>query len=732
MTDFLTDRNMILLNDSHETFQNTRNQKSAIDWTMVTSNLEENVFGWRVNEDLEMLSDHLPITFEISLGVMEEPKKQPRRKWHAAQWDLIKQDLEPQLINLAERDINSSQDVEQLAEDLDKVCQASIAARVPVTICRRKRNYWWNAELQAKKTELKKRKRRKEDTREIRLEYEQAIQDAKRKSWKRFLEMAGKNEAFIRYKVLCKMGGSTQITPLLRDTGIPTRTPEETAQLLLEKSFPDLDEEYSSLQRRIVEKVDNYFLNDNHTEAEPEITREEIQHSIDTFQPNKQPGIDKIPAKFYQNLSDIIIPVLQTLYNGCLKHSVFPSLWKTGEVIFICKPNKPAEDPKSYRPITLLPIISKILEKIVNRRLKYFAKKMSWLDERQMGFQAGIGAEDAAFKLANSINRGFKLKQETLSIFLDITGAFNDLWIDALLHQLIVKKCPATYLYWLRAYLSGRTARHRETGASKSLTKSVPQGAVLSPFLWNVFFDSMLSLLKKKGINVQAFADDCCISITGTNRKTLERKMNQCLQLIQTWAKTYKITFNAKKTQGVLFSRTRKKNLVSPKLGDEPIEIVPEQKYLGITFDRKLTWKSHVAQMTSRVKQLIQATKRGVSSKWGMKKEAVKFIYENALRPVMLYGAVVWGKTTTQAATIRRLEQAQRQALLISTGCLRTTSGDALQVLAGIPSIHLKIQEKMMTHMNRILANEDTAKRLNMRSFSTQVIQPSSRRSNVQ
>ena len=139
----------------------------------------------------------------------------------------------------------------------------------------------------------------------------------------------------------------------------------------------------------------------------------------------KSCGYDNVPAIVYKNSENTLMKLLMKLFNDSLEIGRFPKSWKTAKVIFIKKPDKTdKEDPKSYRPISLLPVISKIMEKVINARLLWHSYQKSIIHTKQFGFQAGTGAEHAALNLTNDIFTAFKKRKETVAVFLDARSAF--------------------------------------------------------------------------------------------------------------------------------------------------------------------------------------------------------------------------------------------------------------------------------------------------------------------
>ena len=120
---------------------------------------------------------------------------------------------------------------------------------------------------------------------------------------------------------------------------------------------------------------------------------------------------------------------------------------------------------------------------------------------------------------------------------------------------------------------------------------------------------------------------------------------------------------------------------------------------MGIWFDQKLRWRKHLSESSTKAKRLLFALKQAAYSKWGISHEGIKSLYLRAVRPIMLYGSLTWGASVRIESLMKYLDAVERLALLMCTNCIRTTSTDALRVIAGIPPIRLVIEERMVNHL---------------------------------
>ena len=174
-----------------------------------------------------------------------------------------------------------------------------------------------------------------------------------------------------------------------------------------------------------------------------------------SLKPKKTPGYDLITAKILNELPDEGFYFLTYLFNAVLRLSCVPPQWKVAQIKMVAKPGKPPEDVKSYRPISLLQISSKILELLFLNRLAPIIEERRLIPEHQFGFRKGHGTIEQVHRVVNCINKALDEDKFCTAIFLDISQAFDKVWHDGLLFKLR-KVLPINYYIFLKSYLSDR------------------------------------------------------------------------------------------------------------------------------------------------------------------------------------------------------------------------------------------------------------------------------------
>jgi hypothetical protein len=300
---------------------------------------------------------------------------------------------------------------------------------------------------------------------------------------------------------------------------------------------------------------------------DPLFTEAEVTEIVNTQNNAKSPGEDGFNAQIIQNLHITEPLFLTKLYNKCLTLGVFPDKWKTCVVKIIRKSgNRDFRNAKSYRPISLLSVFAKILEKLIINRTMFYLKSNNLLDDNQYGFTPQKSTIDAIHSTVDFIRSALERKGFALLIAIDISGAFDNASWSIILECLRAMELPRNLFYLTKSYFSNRTAKLwlLNTQVFKKLSMGCPQGSASGPGYWNIIFNSCLKLKFAKDTEVKGFADDALLVSFAKSTAELQIKVNEALNLLSQWAVNNKLEFNASKTTAVLFTRNLKYN--NPKI----------------------------------------------------------------------------------------------------------------------------------------------------------------------
>ncbi|GBP98469.1 Putative 115 kDa protein in type-1 retrotransposable element R1DM [Eumeta japonica] len=277
--------------------------------------------------------------------------------------------------------------------------------------------------------------------------------------------------------------------------------------------------------------------------VDPPFTGAEVRFALKAFHPRKAPGIDGFTSDICQAAIFRDLGLFLAMANKCLELGYFPRAWKVAAIKVIPKPGK--EDyarPKSYRPIGLLPVLGKTVERMLVGRLQWHL--MPKLQATQYGFTPQRGTEDALYDLMTHIYQELNLKKIILMVSLDIEGAFDNAWWPALETQLRALGCPVNLHGLVRGYLRDREVAVKYAGGEcrKGTSKGCIQGSIAGPTFWNLILDSLLRELGELGVYVQAFADDVVLMFSGQSASSIEEEANRALARVHCWGVRNKLS----------------------------------------------------------------------------------------------------------------------------------------------------------------------------------------------
>ncbi|KAJ4441977.1 hypothetical protein ANN_11841 [Periplaneta americana] len=330
--------------------------------------------------------------------------------------------------------------------------------------------------------------------------------EAKTKAWKEFCSsQSPQNPWGIIYKMCRKPENfNRSLNTIQTDNGFTSNT-YETASVLINKFFPD-DSIDTDMHKRT--RLESELSPD--TEDEPQFTAEEVERAIKKLNDKKAPGIDAISANIIKNIHTSCADLFVSIFNKCMSLQVFPDCWKIANVKIIPKPHCHNRTANAYRPICLLPVMGKLLEKLIIDRIMYNLYNTNMLKGNQYGFTPQKSTEDAVLHVVNWANQTLRRRQFGLLISLDISGAFHNAWWPKIMSQLKKKGCPRNLYNLVKNYFSNRKVQLTigTTTLMKDVNKGCPQGSCCSPGLWNILYDDLLQMDLPNDCQLIAYADD--------------------------------------------------------------------------------------------------------------------------------------------------------------------------------------------------------------------------------
>lgn len=402
-------------------------------------------------------------------------------------------------------------------------------------------------------------------------------------------------------------------------------------------------------------------------------SRMEVNDICKKFRNSKAPGSDRVHNSLLKQLPPQAFLFLSIIINACLRLSYFPRHWKHATVIPIKKPQKPSTASSSYRPISLLSAISKVLERVILRRLLTHLHTNSIIPNFQHGFRSGHSTTTQLNNVVNKIKTGFQQKLSTGMILIDIEKAFDRVWHNGLLHKLVKIRTPHYLIKVIASFLTDRTMSVKVQNSLSSTINikfGVPQGAVLSPTLYNIYtYDAPTPV----ECEIAQYADDTAFMCTSRFAKVIVRNLTKTFKRYHRYFKLWKISVNNSKTQAIFFSKRRTKQLPQRPFiaGTENIAWNSPVKYLGLLLDSRLTFQQHIIYVSEKTFKAIKILYSLLNRKSKLNLNNKLLLHKVCLRPVMTYAAPII--KSVAKSHIQKLQVAQNKILRIIMNAPRYT-----------------------------------------------------------
>ncbi|KAI8482827.1 hypothetical protein Bbelb_394890 [Branchiostoma belcheri] len=396
-----------------------------------------------------------------------------------------------------------------------------------------------------------------------------------------------------------------------------------------------------------------------------------VMNELQRLKTKKATGLDKIPAKLLKDSSPVIAKPLTHIFNLSLASGEVPSEWKEAQISPVHKSGNCA-DVGNYRPVSVLSVTSKVMERLVCNQVTRYLTRCKLLTSHQSGFRRHHSTATAVQKIVEDITSGFNGSKVTVALFLDLRKAFDTVNHDILLGKLKKLGFDSGAMDWFSSYLSERfqcTCLQGQYSTKTRVSCGVPQGSVLGPLLFCLYVNDLPNVIEKCSIHM--YADDTVLYYSADSVKACEETVSMDMKRVVKWLNENKLLLHPDKTKAMLFGLPQKLRHAGTSVnitdGTNVYEQVDSFTYLGVTLDPSLRWSAHVQRITKKLLSGLGAMRRARAF---VTKEVLQTMYQTLVLSHLDYCATAWLPSLVQSnkTLTSQLDRLVNRAARLITG----------------------------------------------------------------
>ena len=409
--------------------------------------------------------------------------------------------------------------------------------------------------------------------------------------------------------------------------------------------------------------------------SELEFTEGDVAQAIARLRPDTSTGPDNISARMLKLCSTSISEHLVNIFNSSVSSGKVPKDWKISRITPIFKKGD-ASVISNYRPISLLSLVDKLLERLIHTALLDHVLDNNILSDKQFGFRPNSSTQEALLSASISWHDTMENGGSNIVVFLDLAKAFDTIQHDKVIDALSSAGVSGSLLDWFGCYLSGRqqfVAIHGAASTLAPVTSGVPQGSILGPLLFLLAFNGIFELTTSPNSSLVGYADDCTYTKAVYSDGDLP-SINADLAHITAWLSDQCLRLNLTKVKWMSISRKTSPPRPEITVQGSSIQQVSSFKLLGVMVDPDLSWRSHISSVCTRAKKLtgfIYRTFKLAGS------PCLSHLYKSVVLPVLDYSSSIWDPP--QKCHITALERTQNFAARVVSNIW---SGDSSTIKA--------------------------------------------------
>ena len=713
LEDFLSKTNSFLLNDTSPTYLIPVSLKtSSVDLSMCSPTLAP-ILNWTTLEDTHF-SDHYPILIKTTPPIIAPP--QDNFNFKKANWPSFTEECKAKL----NTKINNK-NIDYFTEKLLEITENNIPK---ISTSPRKNKAWFNEDC-AKAVKKKNHMLRiakangtPENIKNFKIAQatcRKTCREAKKSSFKKYISKINNKTPMNKvWKMIKKLKGTHKETfkHILREDGSFAETKTDIAnEIATTLSKNSSSENYNKIfkqNKKRDEKIELQFSSNNSELYNKKFTTAEIKTCLSELSLTAA-GPDKIHNNILTHLPQESIDHLKDIFNNIWEKQLFPDSWRKATIIPIPKPHKDHTNPTNYRPIALTSCLCKLMEKLVNKRLMWYLETENKLSKFQSGFRKGRSTIDQLIRLETFIRNAFIREEHATVIFFDIEKAFDTTWKRGILKDLFNMGLRGNLPNFIKNFLKNRSFQTK-VGSEYSnwypQEEGVPQGSILSPILFDIKINSIMETIKSD-TNSTLYVDDFTIAYSSKSKiDCTERHLQQQLTKLELWANQNGFKFSTSKTQIVHFCQ-KTKCVKQPHLTlyGKKIEVKNQAKFLGVIFDKKLTFLPHLKDLKTRCMKALNAFKILCNPEWGGDSTTLLNLYKSLILSKLDYACQIYG--SARPSYLKMLNPIQNQGLRLATGAYRTSPETSLHAETHILPLELRRKQLTLQYVIKISSTPD-------------------------
>lgn len=530
---------------------------------------------------------------------------------------------------------------------------------------------------------------------EVAEELIQSLDDARREKWRETVENIDfKKSSRKAWSLLRRLGSSSHE----HASTTKVATPNSIANRIVSVSRAPLNKDFArKIRNQLTHKK---RLAAAEAQKMPPFTETELTLAISSLKTGKAAGLDTVYPEFIKYCGKRTVQWLLSFYNNIISKGQLPKAFKKSKIIAVVKPGKTPDRPEHYRPIALLSICLKVLERLIYNRIVPNINEIIPIE--QAGFRPTRSCCDQVLALTSHIECGFEKNRKTAVAFIDLTAAFDTVWRHGLLYKLI-KAIPCYDLCVLiNEILSNRRLEvHLDCKKSRTviLNNGLPQGSVLAPLLFNLYISDLPDTTARKF----CYADDMALAAQHRDFISCENSLNDDLNILYEYFTSWRLVPNPSKTELTTFHLNNHKanqelNVI---FAGQRVINKPFSKYLGVTLDRSLTFREHLSAVAGKLRTRNNLIQKLANSSWGADAETLKISALSLVYSVAEYCSPVW----LNSKHITKVDTILNHTMRMISGTVKSTPCQWLPVLSNIEPPHCRRQAALSREYRKIISN---------------------------